>query len=65
MGFRPSLPDSLPVIGPASRCERVFCAFGHAHPGLTQSALTGDILGALIGGTAPPIDIAPFSVRRF
>ena len=65
MGFRPALPDTLPVIGPASRCERVFYAFGHAHHGLTQSALTGDILSALISGRAPPIEIAPFSVRRF
>lgn len=65
MGFRPSLPDSLPVIGPASRCERVLYAFGHAHHGLTQSALTGDIIGALVGQKTLPFDIAPFSVRRF
>ena len=65
MGFRPSLPDSLPVIGPAPRCERILYAFGHAHHGLTQSALTGDIIGALVGRKALPIDIAPFSARRF
>jgi D-amino-acid dehydrogenase len=65
MGFRPSLPDSLPVIGPASRYERILYAFGHAHHGLTQSALTGDIVAALVGKKTLPFDIAPFSVRRF
>ncbi|MPT24776.1 MAG: FAD-dependent oxidoreductase, partial [Starkeya sp.] len=38
MGFRPSLPDSLPVIGPATASPRVLYAFGHGHLGLTQSA---------------------------
>lgn len=65
MGFRPSLPDTLPVIGPASRNDRVLYAFGHGHHGLTQSALTGDIIAALVGGREPPIDVAPFSVLRF
>jgi D-amino-acid dehydrogenase len=65
MGFRPSLPDSLPVIGTASCSKRILYAFGHAHHGLTQSALTGDIIGALVGRKTPRIDIAPFSARRF
>jgi D-amino-acid dehydrogenase len=65
MGFRPSLPDTLPVIGLASRCDRIIYAFGHAHHGLTQSALTGEIVGALVGRSSLPLDIAPFNVRRF
>lgn len=65
MGFRPSLPDTLPVIGTASRSGRIIYAFGHAHHGLTQSALTGEIVGALVSGKPPPLDIAPFDVRRF
>lgn len=65
MGFRPSLPDTLPVIGTASRSDKIIYAFGHAHHGLTQSALTGEIVGALVGRRPPPLDIAPFDVRRF
>jgi D-amino-acid dehydrogenase len=65
MGFRPSLPDTLPVIGPASSSDRVIYAFGHGHHGLTQSAITADAVAALLGRRAPPLDLAPFSVRRF
>jgi D-amino-acid dehydrogenase len=65
MGFRPSLPDTLPVISPASKSDRIIYAFGHAHHGLTQSAITGEIVGALVGRRSPPLDIEPFDVRRF
>jgi len=65
MGFRPSLPDTMPVISTASRSDRVIYAFGHAHHGLTQSAITAEIVAALVGGKAPPLDVAPFDVRRF
>jgi D-amino-acid dehydrogenase len=65
MGFRPSLPDTLPVISSASACDRIIYAFGHAHYGLTQSALTGEIVAALVGRRPPHLDIAPFDVRRF
>jgi D-amino-acid dehydrogenase len=65
MGFRPSMPDSLPVIGP-SRCHRnVIHAFGHGHVGLIGGAMTGRIAAALVDGATPPIDIAPFRVDRF
>jgi len=65
MGFRPSLPDTLPVMSTASRSDRIIYAFGHAHHGLTQSAITGEIVAALVGAKPPPLDIAPFDVRRF
>jgi D-amino-acid dehydrogenase len=65
MGFRPSLPDTLPVIGSASKSDRILYAFGHAHHGLTQSAITGEIVGALVSRKSPPADIEPFDVRRF
>jgi D-amino-acid dehydrogenase len=65
MGFRPSLPDSLPVIGPARRSARVVYAFGHGHLGLTQAAATGAVIADLVAGRRPAIDIAPFSARRF
>jgi D-amino-acid dehydrogenase len=65
MGFRPSMPDSLPVIGPSPRAPKVIYAFGHGHYGLTQSAITAQIVAALIAGAASPIDTTPFDPARF
>lgn len=65
MGFRPSLPDSLPVIGTASRNRHVLYAFGHGHYGMTQSQVTADLVADLVAGRPPRIDIAPFSPLRF
>ncbi|UYG02931.1 FAD-dependent oxidoreductase [Halomonas sp. LR3S48] len=53
LGLRPSLPDSLPVIGPASSLPGVSYAFGHGHLGLTLAATTGRLLANSIKGEAP------------
>jgi D-amino-acid dehydrogenase len=65
MGFRPSLPDSLPVIGRARDDARVLYAFGHGHLGLTQSAATADVVEALVAGREPELDLGPFRPQRF
>jgi D-amino-acid dehydrogenase len=65
MGFRPSLPDSLPIIGPARRYRNAIYAFGHGHVGLAGGAMTGRVVADLVAGRAPAIDLAPFSVARF
>ena len=65
MGFRPSLPDSLPVIARAPGAERVIYAFGHGHLGLTQSAGTAELVAALAMRRDPAIPLAPFDPRRF
>ena len=65
MGHRPSLPDSLPVISRSSASDRIIYAFGHGHYGLTQSAATAEIVGALVDQGRTQIDIEPFSARRF
>ncbi|MDF3351125.1 FAD-dependent oxidoreductase [Sulfitobacter sp. KE34] len=65
MGFRPSLPDSLPAIGALPNRPDVFCAFGHGHLGLTQSAGTAAIIADLMTGQDPGIDLTPFSPARF
>lgn len=65
MGFRPSLPDSLPVIGASSADPRVFYAFGHGHLGLTQSAATGRLIADLTAGRTPSIPLDPFRPDRF
>ncbi|WP_336071764.1 NAD(P)/FAD-dependent oxidoreductase [Nitratireductor rhodophyticola] len=65
MGSRPSMPDSLPVIGRASSSPRILYAFGHGHLGLTQSAATARLVADLILKRTPPIDISPFRPGRF
>lgn len=65
MGFRPSLPDSLPAIGRARATPRVIYAFGHGHLGLTQSAGTARLVADLLSGAPPAIDIASLSPQRF
>jgi D-amino-acid dehydrogenase len=65
MGYRPSLPDSLPVIGTARTAPNVVYAFGHGHLGLTQAAASGRLIRDLVLGQTSPIDLTPFSPQRF
>ncbi|MCK0197551.1 FAD-dependent oxidoreductase [Ancylobacter sp. 6x-1] len=65
IGFRPSLPDSLPAIGASRASPRIFYAFGHGHLGLTQSAATGRLVADLATGRTPGIDPSPFRPDRF
>lgn len=65
MGFRPSLPDSLPAIGRSKALPCVVYAFGHGHLGLTQSAGTARLVADLLTDRTPPVDLTPFSPQRF
>jgi D-amino-acid dehydrogenase len=65
MGCRPSLPDSLPVICQAPNHDKIFFALGHQHLGLTQGAITGKLIGQLVTGQAPEINLKPFCISRF
>jgi D-amino-acid dehydrogenase len=65
MGFRPSIPDSLPVIGPAGKDRRVIYAFGHGHYGLTQAAITAQVVANLVERKPGGIDLRPFLPQRF
>ena len=65
MGFRPSTPDSLPVIGRSSASPAVSYAFGHGHLGLTQSAATALIVAEIVASTKPSIPLEPFRPNRF
>lgn len=64
-GFRPSMPDSMPVIGPSAKDKDVFYAFGHGHLGVTLSGITGGIIADLISGKDPVVELYPFRVDRF
>jgi D-amino-acid dehydrogenase len=65
MGFRPSLPDTLPAIGPSATDERVVYAFGHGHLGLTQAAATARLVADILSGRPPSIDLVPYRPQRF
>jgi D-amino-acid dehydrogenase len=65
MGFRPSMPDSLPVIGPSAKAKGVFYAFGHGHLGMTQSVVTGQMVAAMAAGREIGFDARAFRVGRF
>lgn len=65
LGYRPSTPDSLPVIGQSPRSRSVFYAFGHQHLGLTLGAVTGRLIAATVAGHQPEIDLTPYRADRF
>lgn len=65
LGFRPTLPDGVPVLGRSRASERVIYAFGHQHLGLTLAGVSGRIVADLIARRAPPLDLAPYAATRF
>ena len=65
LGFRPTLPDSLPVIGQSSKDNNVYYAFGHQHIGWTLGAITGKIMTELVNDRKSNFDISPFNPNRF
>lgn len=65
MGCRPSLPDSLPVLGVSRRDPRVFHAFGHGHLGLTQAAATARVVADWMAARPPALDLSAFAPQRF
>ena len=65
MGRRPSMPDSLPVIGRSTNFANAYYAFGHGHVGLCTGAPTGRIVADLIAGRPPSVDVTPYRPDRF
>jgi D-amino-acid dehydrogenase len=64
-GSRPTLPDSLPMIGPAPRHPGLWLAFGNQHIGFTTGPATGAAIAAMIGGAAPSFDVSAFAPSRY
>ncbi|WP_417623994.1 NAD(P)/FAD-dependent oxidoreductase [Paremcibacter congregatus] len=62
MGFRPTLPDYLPTL---DRRGNIISAFGHNHLGLTQAAVTSQLVEDMVEGKAPRLDLTPFGLDRF
>jgi D-amino-acid dehydrogenase len=65
MGHRPALPDTVPILSASARTKGLFYATGHGHLGLTYAATTARLMGDLVTGAKPPIDLKPYRVNRF
>jgi len=65
LGFRPSLPDFLPIIGPSKNYKNVFYSFGHNHLGWTLGAISGKIISILIANEKTNLNLKPYSSLRF
>ena len=65
LGFRPSLPDFLPVMGPSKKYKNLFYSFGHHHLGWTLGAISGKIVAGMIAEENTNLDLLPYSSLRF
>ena len=65
LGFRPTLPDFLPVIGNSKNYKNVFYSFGHHHLGWTLGAISGKIISKMISNEKTNLDLQPYSSLRF
>jgi D-hydroxyproline dehydrogenase len=65
LGFRPTLPDFLPVMGPSLKNKNIIYAFGHHHLGWTLGAITGKIVSGIVAGEKTNLDLSPYSSKRF
>lgn len=65
MGHRPALPDTVPVLSASSRTKGLYYATGHGHLGLTHAATTARLMGQLVTGERPDLDLTPYRIDRF
>ena len=63
LGFRPSMPDSMPVLGRSRRHADVVYAFGHGHLGMTMGPISGQVVADLVSERVPGIDLSAFAPR--
>ena len=65
LGFRPTLPDFLPILGPSLKNKNIIYAFGHHHLGWTLGAITGKIISKIVAEEKTNLDLSPYSSKRF
>ena len=65
LGFRPTLPDFLPVLGPSKNHKNLFYSFGHHHLGWTLGAISGKIISGMIAGENTNLDLSAYTSQRF
>ena len=65
LGYRPTFPDSLPVIDYSAKSKNILFAFGHQHIGLTLGGITGLLISEMLQSETASVNLAPFGVDRF
>lgn len=65
MGHRPALPDTVPILSASVKTKGVYYATGHGHLGLTYAATTARLMGELVTGAKPSVDLHPYRINRF
>lgn len=65
MGFRPSTPDSLPIVGEVAGRPGLFLAVGHGHFGMTGGPPSGRLLSQLINHQPTAFNAAAYGPQRF
>lgn len=65
MGHRPAFPDTVPVMSGSARTRGLYYATGHGHLGVTYAATTARLMGQLIAGERPEVDLRPYRIDRF
>ena len=65
LGFRPTLPDFLPVMGPSKKYKNIFYCFGHHHLGWTLGPISGKIISGMIAEENTNLNLDPYSPKRF
>ena len=65
MGRRPTVPDSLQMIGPAPRHENLWLAYAHAHMGFTLGPVTGQMIANFIDGCEQPVSPSACDPARY
>lgn len=65
MGHRPAFPDTVPLMSASRQVPGIFYSTGHGHLGLTYAATSAKLMGQLISGERPALDLQPYRIERF
>jgi len=63
-GFRPFMPDHLPIVSADHRMPGLWHATGHEGAGIGLGPITGELLAAMVTGGTSPVDQTPYSLAR-
>lgn len=65
MGRRPTVPDTLPIIGAAPNHRNLWLAFAHSHMGLTLGPISGELIANFVGGETQPFAVEACNPARY
>jgi D-amino-acid dehydrogenase len=65
MGRRPTVPDTLPIVGPAPRHRDLWLAFAHSHMGFTLGPISGVLIANFIDGREQPFPTTACDPARY